>query len=50
MSLTGKILEAVSAASFPFPVRDVKANGHRPTDREVAVRGNSDTQQTLERQ
>lgn len=49
-SLTGEILEAVRAAPFPLPVGDVEANRHWPTDRQVAVRGNSDTQQTLDGQ
>lgn len=47
-TLTGEILEAVSAAPFPFPVGDIKTNRHRPADGQVAVRGNPHAQQTLE--
>lgn len=46
-TLTGQILEAVSAASFPLPIGDVETDGHRPTDGQVAVGGDSHAQQTL---
>lgn len=45
--LTWEILEAVSAASFPLPVGNIKTDGHRTVGGEVAVGGNSHTQQTL---
>lgn len=44
---TGKILEAMSAAPFPFPIGDIKINGHWASNGEVAVGGDPHTQQTL---
>lgn len=48
-TLTGQVLEAVGAASFPLPVGDVQTDGHGPADGRVAVGRNPHAQQTLGR-
>lgn len=48
-TLTGEVLEAVSAAPLPLPVGDVKTNGHGPSDGQVAVGGDPHAQQALQR-
>lgn len=39
----------MSAAPFSFPIGDIKTDGHRASDGEVAVGGDPHTQQTLKK-
>ena len=48
-TLTGNVLETVCAAALPLAVGDVQTDGHGPTDGPVAVGGNPNTQQPLQR-